>query len=80
MLEGTVTAGRGTDSRPVPTGAVAWYAAGRGWRARAETDAAVLLGISWPEALAGEADLARGEPYRPRDRSADGAGPAERYR
>jgi len=76
VLEGVVTAGRGTDSRPVPTGAVAWYAAGRGWRARAETDTAVLLGISWPEELAGDADLQAGEPYRPVARTAEGAAPA----
>ena len=71
VLEGKVSAGRGTDTLAVPTGGVAWFAAGPGWSARADTDAALLLGVGWPEELAGGADVGGG-PYR----TAGGSGPA----
>lgn len=57
VIEGEVTAGRGPDTYAVPVGAVAWFAAGPGWSARADTDAALLLGVGWPEDLAEGAHL-----------------------
>ncbi|HET7725712.1 MAG TPA: hypothetical protein VFK54_00155 [Candidatus Limnocylindrales bacterium] len=71
VLEGRVTAGRGTEALAVPTGGVAWFAAGPGWSARADTDAALLLGVGWPEALAQGADVGGDRP----DRTDGGSGP-----
>jgi len=59
VLSGSVTARRGTDSHRVAEGGVAWFASGPGWSARAESDAALLLNISWPEERAETADIGR---------------------
>lgn len=65
VVSGSVLAGRGTDSHPVAAGGVAWFAEGPGWSARAETESALLLGITWPEEQAQDANLEESEPYRP---------------
>jgi len=64
VLQGAVLVGRGSDTHRVPEGGVAWFSAGPGWSARAESDAVLLLGITWPEEQAQDADLSPGEAYR----------------
>jgi len=58
-LQGAVLVQRGTESHRVPEGGLAWFSAGPGWSARAESDAVLILGITWPEEQAQDADVSR---------------------